>query len=157
MELRLDSLTEDVPQKSTESFHFVDETAKKEVPVFRYFTREGLILPSNERTLKKQMDKEAEEEIKRLRLESQKKAEYEQKLRLLELNNEKKKRKEEEELMKKTAERRVHEEAELLEKMVFSSERKLCQAPPQHLSLPDKDDVQFGGRRFFPGGNPADF
>ena len=86
--------------------------------VFRYFTREAFILPLNERTLKKRMDKEAEEELKKLQLENEKKTEIEQRLKMMEMNEKKKRQKEEEEQKKRRQERKLQEEQEEIEKLV---------------------------------------
>lgn len=142
MELRLDSVDDETLPQSEEFEQTEEEQVEQEFPVFKYFTREGQILPINERTRKKQQIREAEEKMRKLKVENEKKAEYEQRMRLLELNNEKKKRKEEEELQKKSAERRLAEETEELERMVSLSEWKLCAFVAKHLPFSDKDESQ---------------
>ena len=119
MELRLESLIEETDLIPNELSFSDNKFQQNDVPTFKYFTREAMILPMNERTVKKRLDKEAEEETRRLMLETAKQQEIEQRVKLAELNNEKRKIKEEEEIRKKITERNQIEENEQLDKMVW--------------------------------------
>ena len=129
MELRLESFCDEETSKPLEESFENKPENEKEKNTFRYFSREACILPLNEHTLKKKQDKEAEEAIKQKLLENVKKAEVEQKLKVLELNEKKKRQKQEEETKNKRQERRLQEELEEIDKLVILSEWKLCQAP----------------------------
>jgi hypothetical protein len=123
MELRLESLCEEeeiVNNVEQNDRGFDDKTA--ESSIYKYYTREAYILPLNERTMKKRKDKAAEEERKKQQIEFEKKAEIEQKLRRLELDEKKKRQKEEEENKKKRQEKKILEEAEEIQSMVKSLE-----------------------------------
>lgn len=125
MELRLESLSEEDPSKPQDQSFENNQENVNDKNTFRYFSREAFILPLNERTLKKRLDKEAEEELKKQQIENEKKVEIEQKLKLLELNEKKKRQKEEEESKKKRQERKLQEEHQEIDKLVFSSEWQL--------------------------------
>lgn len=125
MELRLESFIEEEAVNQIEETTEHNEQEEEEKEIFKYFTREACILPLNERTAKKRLDKEAEEEMKKLQAENEKKAEIELKLKLMEMNEKKKRQKEEEEQRKKKQEKRLMEEAEEIERLVTSSEWKL--------------------------------
>ena len=118
MELRLESLGEEEEVKVIENTDDLRNESHEDTNVFRYYTREACILPLNERTLKKKMDKEAEEELKKLQLENEKKTEIEQRLKMMEMNEKKKRQKEEEEQKRKRQDRKLQEEQEEIEKLV---------------------------------------
>lgn len=157
MELRLESLCEEEVVKPIEETYDNNDIKEEDKNVFRYFTREACILPLNERTLKKRMDKEAEEEMKKLQMENEKKAEIEQKLKLMELNEKKKRQKEEEESKKKRQEKKLQEEQEEIEKLVNSKERQLRSTTGSVLRIILKDFILFGVGRIQKRPDPADF
>ena len=125
MELRLESLSEEDPSKPQDQSFENNQENEKDKNTFRYFSREAFILPLNERTLKKRLEKEVEEELKNKQIENEKKVEIEQKLKLLELHERKKRQKEEEESKKKRQERKLQEEHQEIDKLVFSLEWQL--------------------------------
>lgn len=144
MELRLESLVEETDIIQNDSTFSDNELQQKDVPIFKYFTREAMILPINERTVKKQLDKAAEEETRRRMLETAKLQELEEKLKMTEFNNEKKKIKEEEEIRKKITERFQIEENEQLEKMVGLKEWEFRTAFTEFLQLGTQTSIFVG-------------
>ena len=96
----------------------IDDKENELKETFKYHTREACIQPLNEHTLKKRKIKEEELEQMKKQKELEKKAELEQKMRLLELNEKQRKKEEEEELRAYRREKRRIEELEELEKLV---------------------------------------
>lgn len=96
----------------------IDDNENECLATIKYHTREAFIQPLNEHTLKKRQLKEEELEQIKKQKELEKRAELEQKMRLLELNEKQRKKEEEDELRAYRREKRRIEEFEELERLV---------------------------------------